>query len=145
MNLDIGCGDKKRDDFMGMDNRKLPGVDVVHDIECTPWPFKREQFYALNASHVLEHVKPWKIFSVFDEMWRVTQVGGGVDIRVPFGVAYKVDPSHCIEFNVASFWYFDPSKDFYKTYKPLPWKILSCDVDKASQEIRVVMQKLEAR
>ena len=66
-----------------------------------------------------------------------------MDIRVPFGLAYKLDPSHCIEFNAASFWYFDPSKESYKVYKPKPWRILSATADQVNQEIRVILQKLE--
>jgi len=140
-NLDIGCSDKCRAGFMGMDNRKIDGVDFVHDIEKTPWPIEDCQCYTINASHVLEHIKPWKIMDVMNEAWRVTQVGGGMDIRVPFGLAFKLDPTHTIEWNIASFWYFDPSKDFYKVYKPKPWKILTAEANNKTQEIRIILQK----
>lgn len=140
-NLDIGCSDKKREGFLGMDNRDLDGVDYVHDIEKTPWPFDDCQFYTINASHVLEHIKPWKFFDVMEEAWRVTQIGGGMDIRVPYGFAYKLDPSHTIEFNLASFWYFTPDKDLYKIYRPKPWKIIHAVVDQKKFEIRVILQK----
>ena len=139
MNLDIGCSDKKRKGFIGMDNRILDGVDYVHDIEDVPWPFDDCQFYSINASHVLEHIKPWKIFEVMNEAWRVTQVGGGMDIRVPIGIAYKMDPTHMIEFNHAMFWYFDPKTDAYQVYKPKPWAVVHTET--APAEIRVILQK----
>jgi len=141
MNLDIGCGNKKRDGFTGMDNRACEGVDIQHDIHNLPWPIADGSVYAVNASHVLEHIQPWKFFEIMDEMWRVTKKGGGVDIKVPIGISYKTDPSHTIEFNHTSFWHLDPSKEFYKTYKSKPWKILSSDKIDSNQQLRVILQK----
>ena len=48
MNLDIGCSDKKREGFLGMDCRPLGGVDIVHDIENIPWPVGDESCYTIN-------------------------------------------------------------------------------------------------
>jgi hypothetical protein len=38
MKLDLGCGTKKREGFVGVDSMTLPGVDVVVDLRITPWP-----------------------------------------------------------------------------------------------------------
>lgn len=141
MNLDIGCSDKKREGFKGMDKRNILGVDYVHDIESVPWPIETCSVYAVNASHVLEHIKPWLIIDVMNEAWRVARNGGGMDIRTPFGLAYSLDPTHTICFNALSWNYFDPSKKSYDVYKPKPWKILSCDVIQGTQEIRTILQK----
>ena len=141
MNLDIGCGENKREGFIGMDSRNVKCVDIVHDLQELPWPIDDDSCFAINASHVLEHLKPWKFFEVMDEAWRVTAEGGGIDIKVPVGISYKTDPSHTIEFNHLSFWHLDPSKDFYKTYKSKPWKILSSEAIDNGQQLRVILQK----
>ena len=141
MNLDIGCGHKTREGFTGMD--KIGGVDIVHDIESIPWPIKDNSCYAINASHVLEHIKPWMIFDVMNEAWRCCKKDGGIDIRVPIGLSYSLDPSHTILFNAASFWYFTPTKDLYNTYKPNPWSIVHNEVDNKKLEIRVILQKID--
>ena len=137
--LDIGCSDKKKPGFIGLDNRFVDGVDIVHDLDNIPLPFNDGELYAINASHILEHIKPWKIFELMDELWRILEVGGGLDIRVPVGISYKLDPSHTIEFNHASFWYWDSRKPMFKTYNPKPWKIIHTET--VPEEIRVILQK----
>jgi hypothetical protein len=119
----------------------LPSADICHNIEDAPWPIESESVYAINASHILEHIKPWKIIEVMNEAWRVLAFGGGMDVSVPFGLAYKIDPTHCIEWSMPAFWYFDSSQDYYKIYKPKPWKIIYDDVNKSTQTIRVILQK----
>ena len=54
--LDIGCGGNKQPGFVGLDVRKLPGVDIVQDIEKFPWPLPNESVSFAMASHVLEHI-----------------------------------------------------------------------------------------
>ncbi len=38
--LDVGCGSRKLPGALGMDILSLPSVDVVHDVNRTPWPFE---------------------------------------------------------------------------------------------------------
>lgn len=54
--LDIGCGGMKQRDFVGMDNRPLPGVDIVHDVEKFPWPLPNESVSFAMTSHLIEHL-----------------------------------------------------------------------------------------
>lgn len=56
--LDIGCGGNKQPGFVGIDNRELPGVDVVWDLELFPWPLPSESASLCMASHLLEHIDP---------------------------------------------------------------------------------------
>jgi len=141
-NLDIGCGKKKFKDFIGMDKHPLDGVDIVHDIEETPWPMDSGEVELIHASHVLEHIKPWKIFEVINEAWRVLAANGAMNIKVPFGIAYRLDPSRCIEFSIPSFWCFDKSKDYYKIYETKPWIIIHSVANQETHEIHVIMQKI---
>lgn len=56
--LDIGCGGNKNPNFVGIDILPLPDVDIVHNIELTPWPLPDECVLTAVASHVLEHISP---------------------------------------------------------------------------------------
>lgn len=56
--LDIGCGSSKNVGFVGIDILPLEGVDIVHNIELTPWPLPDECVLTAVASHVLEHISP---------------------------------------------------------------------------------------
>lgn len=56
--LDIGCGASKNEGFVGIDILPLKGVDIVHNIELTPWPLPDDCVLTAVASHVLEHISP---------------------------------------------------------------------------------------
>jgi SAM-dependent methyltransferase len=127
--LDVGCGGNKQLGFIGMDKRQVKGpdgkdiVDVLHDIEIFPWPFKDETVLDILCSHIIEHIKPWLMIDLFNEMWRVMKPGGQLVISMPYGVSYGFvqDPTHCNACNEATFQYFDPRFPLYGIYKPKPW------------------------
>lgn len=123
--LDIGCGRNKAKGAVGMDTRKLPGVDVVHDLEETPWPMANDSFGIVRASHILEHIKPWRFLDVMAEAWRVLAPNGAMLIEAPYGVSefYQQDPTHCRPITERLLEYFDPKFDLYRVYEPPPWTI----------------------
>ena len=98
MKLDIGCSSKKLPGYTGMDFIAQEGVDIVHDLESFPWPIESGIVEDINASHVMEHLKPWTLIPVMNECHRVMDKGGKMDIRTPYGAAYAFDPTHCILF-----------------------------------------------
>ncbi len=53
--LDIGCGEWKQKDFIGIDNRDIKGVDIVHDFESYPYPLPKECAGVIMARGVVEH------------------------------------------------------------------------------------------
>ena len=164
--LDIGCGPYKRGPhWVGMDNRKLPGVDIVHDLEKIPWPIKSYSVITLIANHVLEHLKPWLTVDIFNEMWRVCKPEGQLVVGVPYGVndLYVQDPTHCNPFNERTFQYFDPRPEqfgwveekvkgvwkvktegakniLYPYYEAKPWKI-NLMYWQSNGSMEVVMEK----
>ena len=38
--LDVGARDRKQPNFVGIDSRKYPGVDIVHPLDKFPYPIK---------------------------------------------------------------------------------------------------------
>ncbi len=125
INLDIGCGKNCQSGFVGLDIRKLPGVDIIHDLEVFPYPLPDECCLAIVGSHIIEHIKPWVTLRFWDELWRIMKPGGQLMVATPYGRSegYIQDPTHCTPYNVASFQYFDPTYPLYEIYKPKPWRI----------------------
>jgi predicted SAM-dependent methyltransferase len=57
--LDIGAGaNKAGPDYVGMDMRDLPGVDIVHNVLDFPWPLPDESVIRAICSHLVEHIPP---------------------------------------------------------------------------------------
>lgn len=82
--LNLGCGRDVRPstdewEWVNLDLAKLDGVDVVHDLEETPWPFADGEFDAVLADDVWEHVTAWRAF--MQEVHRILRVGGQVKVR----------------------------------------------------------------
>jgi hypothetical protein len=148
--LDIGAGaNKQGPDWVGMDIRDLPGVDIVWDFENIPWQLPDECVIAAMASHIVEHINPHKFgfIKFMDEIWRVMKYDGQLAIATPHGASpgYLQDPTHCNPCNENTWAYFDPLEprtggQLYKIYKPKPWKIKFLNWD-PSGNIEVVLVK----
>lgn len=150
INLDLGCGARKQAEWVGMDVRNVPGVDIVHNLEEFPWPVPDGCCTTVLASHILEHIKPWKLFdpaggpSVMSEIWRVLKKDGKLYVSAPHGVgsAFVADPTHVKPLNEATFQYFDPRTELYKVYEPeCAFQIESIQYTQ-EQFLQVILRKL---
>lgn len=92
--LDVGCGGRKLPGATGMDILSLPGVDVVHDFNKTPWPFADDSFDLVFLNHALEHVDD--VLRTLEEIHRIALSGGRVVIQVPYfrSTDAYTDPTH---------------------------------------------------
>lgn len=140
--LDAGCGGNKQRGCIGMDKRKLPGVDVVHDIEELPWPFPSNTFDRIIMSHVMEHIKPWIVMDLMNDIWRVMKPEGQIFLVMPYAGSFGhyMDPTHIKPWNEATPQYFDPEFDLYRIYNPKPWKI-DINAWHSDGNIEIVMSK----
>ncbi|MEM4729869.1 MAG: methyltransferase domain-containing protein [Thermoplasmata archaeon] len=87
MIIDLGCGESKQKDdetdyVIGIDFRKVNGVDIIADIDKYGLPFKSNSIDKIYAYHVLEHLP--NVINIFPELYRCLKSGGIVKIRVPF-------------------------------------------------------------
>ena len=80
--LDVGCGPRKLPGAIGMDIKKEPGVDIVHDANKTPWPFSDNSFDLVLFNQSLEHLED--IEKMLNEAWRISKKGGRIVAQVPF-------------------------------------------------------------
>lgn len=125
MKLDLGCGVSKKEGYVGLDKRPLPGVDIVHDLEVFPYPIEAGVVEEVRGHHVIEHIKPWLMIDFMDELWRILQPGGLLTLDMPYAgtSSYWQDPTHCNGCIELTFEYFDPRKPMYTIYQPKPWHI----------------------
>ena len=111
--LNLGCGKDIKKGYINLDFMKQPGVDIVHNLNKFPWPFKDNEFDEVYASHVLEHVDD--LIKTMEELHRICKSGAKIIIRVPHfscGVSYR-DPTHKRLFSYFTFDYFTNLKEYY--------------------------------
>ena len=114
--LEIGCGDIKREGYIGMDIVSLNGVDIKHDMNDLPWPLEDNEFSEIVLDDVLEHSN--NFLGVIKEIYRVGECNCLVKISVPHFSSDNMysDPTHKIFFSSRSFNYFDKSLDYKHSF-----------------------------
>ena len=90
--LNLGCGEDIRAGWVNADVVALDGVDVVFDIDTTPWPFDDNTFVHIEASHVFEHLQ--NVDQALHEAARVLESGGTLTLRLPIRMNYRSDDTH---------------------------------------------------
>jgi len=79
--LDLGCGREKVHGSIGVDYINHPSVDVVHDLDRSPYPFENDTFDAIYMNHCIEHmIDPRK---TLEECMRIARPGCAVFIMMP--------------------------------------------------------------
>lgn len=121
MKLDLGCGNKKKDGFTGVDIVPLPQVDVVLDMEKFPWPFEDNSIDEIYCSHYIEHTSDLVRF--MEEVWRITKPGAKVTVMAPhYGSVLAIqDPTHKRLIAPETFLYFNKKwrEDYTIGYYPV--------------------------
>jgi len=92
--LDIGCGPRKKDGFIGVDQFAMEGVDVVLNVverradgSYVPWPWESDSVDEIHSSHFVEHLdfnrhNPERVH-FYNEAYRVMKSGAKMTIIVP--------------------------------------------------------------
>lgn len=123
MKIDFGCGLNKKEGYIGVDLRRVEGVDFVCDIEKERLPFDTESVDEIYTSHTLEHIS--NIIGCMNEFFRVLKWGGKLKVIVPDFkcVAAYQDPTHVRFWTEESMKYF--CGEFLKKYQ-LDYGIICC-------------------
>ncbi|MDA7929997.1 class I SAM-dependent methyltransferase [Akkermansiaceae bacterium] len=93
MKLNLGCGNKRKDDFIGVDLYPCEAVDVTADLR-EPLPFDDNSVTEIWMDNVIEHIPDLPTF--FDEVKRICKPGSKVTIITPHFASYASwrDPTH---------------------------------------------------
>lgn len=121
--LNLGCGKDIKKGYVNLDHVKLPGVDVIHDLDKYPYPFKDNTFDLVYCDNVLEHLD--SIIKPAEELWRITKKGGKIVVIVPIfpSIWAMTDPTHKQFFTYITFNYFRP-EDNLNYYSKARFNIL---------------------
>ena len=111
---ELGCGRLKVEiegrNIIGVDWHDFEGVDIVANLDTTPWWFWAEDgSCSLVVTHqTLEHLR--NLIPVMNEVYRICDAGAFVEIVVPYGAgkAALQDPTHVRFFTEMTFRYWEP-------------------------------------
>jgi len=92
LRLNLGCGHLVLDDYVNVDQRRLPGVDVV--ALCDDLPFAPESLAEIRMDHMLEHFPEEQIRrTLLPYWWSLLRSGGKLHVTVP-DTAAMIDAYH---------------------------------------------------
>ena len=98
MKLNLGCGYNTKDGFVNVDVDHHKGVDVLWDLNTTPWPWEDDSIDEIFMSHILEHLgsDTETYYMIWKELYRVCKNGTELHIIVPHPRHdhFIGDPSH---------------------------------------------------
>jgi len=113
LNIDFGCGSKKKEGFLGVDSINFPGVDLVLDIGKAKWPWSNESIKEAHASHFIEHLTAHERIHFVNELHRILVPEGKCTIIVPHWASCRAygDPTHVWP-PVSEFWFYYLNKEW---------------------------------
>ena len=130
LRIDLGCGKNKRKDgdWIGVDEIKFDGVDVVLNIGKQKWPWKDGTVDEVHASHFVEHLKPEERIHFVNELQRVLKNPTYQDGKVVSGFATVITPHWASQRAygdlthqwppVSEFWFYYLDKDWRAVNAP---------------------------
>jgi len=107
MKLNIGCGNKAIDGYVGVDKFQCDAADYICDIENEKLPFEDDSVDAIILDNVIEHFGD--IPKVINELIRVSKKGCVIEIITPHFSALSswIDPTHIHHLSYFSFDHFE--------------------------------------
>lgn len=125
--LDLGCGIKKREGFIGVDVMALDGVDTVCDLGSDRWPWDDNSVDEAYSSHMIEHLTWPQRVHFINELYRVLKPGSKCTLKFPHWASalYYGDPTHKEPMSEVAFLYW--RKEWRNSVGPhVPY---TCDFD----------------
>ena len=118
MKLNLGCGNKRKDGWIGIDSTKTDATDIVRDL-TRGLPFADSTADEILSDNVFEHIGPPEDFIfVLNECYRVLKPGGVLTAIVPDGRSQAAwqDPTHVRAFVPRSALYWNQDLQWAKLY-----------------------------
>jgi SAM-dependent methyltransferase len=140
--LNIGSGKRPLDGYVNVDKLDLEEVDVKHDLNSYPWPFKDNSCSEILLDTVLEHLPD--TVKVLEEIHRIAQPRALIKIHVPYFASYNAfaDPTHISFFTYKTFDYFTDNFD-YNYYTSARFKIIKRKIYVTHATYGLILKPLE--
>lgn len=116
--------------FYNIDNRHVPGLDCLWDLESIPWPLEDNSAIIAQMGHVVSRINParWGMFVLMDELWRILKPGAELCVITYYGTNsyFQGDPAACNPITELTWFHFDPEhrSGLWQHYQPLPWRLV---------------------
>lgn len=108
MKLNLGCGNKQKSGFIGVDRYPCVAAEIICDVSKS-LPFCNDSIDAVHMDNFIEHI--YDIPALMREVVRVSKSGASVTIITPHfsSLASWRDPTHVHHLSYFSFDYFEKS------------------------------------
>lgn len=126
--LNLGCGKTRIPNTIGVDSAAIEGyVDVVHDLNVTPYPFSDGYADEIHFYDVLEHLE--HPVRKLEELYRILKPNGIIFMRVPHfsSMGAFTDLTHVRPFGYTTFDCLDPNH-YHHFYTSARFKILKKEI-----------------
>jgi len=127
--LDLGCGLRKKEGYIGVDIAKLDGVDIICDIN-KGFPFEDNSIDGIYSNFLFEHIS--NTIFLFQELYRICRKTAKIEFRVPYyqsNTQYK-DPTHKAIIIPETLRYFSDDKWYGSDYNiNVNFKLISISYD----------------
>lgn len=104
--INLGCGNQRYPNVLGMDALSNSAADIVHDLNKFPWPIDESRLDVVLCFQTLEHLED--LPRVMEEIYRICKHGARIIIEVPHfrSVGAFSDPTHKHFFTTKTMDYF---------------------------------------
>jgi len=126
--LNLGCGKTRIPGSIGVDTADIPGsVDVIHDLNETPYPFSNDFADEIHFYHVLEHLDD--PVAKLEEIHRILKPNGILFMRVPHFSSNGAftDITHKRPFSCFSFDVFEENA-YHAFYSKVRFELLQKEI-----------------
>lgn len=123
--LNLGCGKTRIPGSIGIDSIKIEKyVDIVHNLDILPYPFKNNSVDEIHCYHVLEHLH--NPLDKIKEFYRILKPNGILNIRVPHfsSMGAFSDITHIRPYGYTSFDCLE-KENYHHFYTKTKFKILN--------------------
>lgn len=129
--LNMGSGDEYMEGFVNLDNNSQHKVDVLHDLNKFPYPFKDNSFEFIYASNILEHLDD--VPAVMKELCRIAKPNAQIEVQVPHWSHFSTwrDVTHKRGFTTQSFDNFRDRPEYHN---------IGCRIDILKVELETFRQ-----
>lgn len=128
--LDLGCGTKKLEGFLGVDILKLEKVDINIDLTKFPWKWKNNSVEEVNCSYFLETLTQEDRCKALNEIYRILKPECKLTIKVAHWAAGKAYGNPTYKFPpISEAWFPFLTKKYRDEADPATNKLLTCDFE----------------
>jgi hypothetical protein len=144
--LNLGAGRRIIAGAVNLDIFNLPGIDIVYDLNQTPWDFAVPEggFDKVIAHAILEHLK-LDLVEAMNEIWGVCAVGAELRVKVPWHRGSLYNGLHRWMYSIHSFDIFDPrtrNGQVYDYYTPRKWHKLNGYLGRGNESLHFQLRKV---